>query len=162
MNYLLLQAERLRTDLSIPTVQHAATFHNSSTLPPLRSVTLPPTEPHPFPVAAPAAPRGPFSSDCSASSSSAEVHSSPPPQKTSTSNKRRRTPVCCYSREACSHGRPAPGQLRALCIHKTHHKIPSVFEAALSFEVHCNTCDYPHLSIKESPHYCCFWGFLIK
>lgn len=49
-----------------------------------------------------------------------EVHSSPrAPPPSSTSNKRCRTPVCCYSREACLHGRPAPGQLRALCIHET-------------------------------------------
>lgn len=33
----------------------------------------------------------------------------PPHPAPSTSNKRCRSPVCCYSREACSHGRPAPG-----------------------------------------------------
>lgn len=43
----------------------------------------------------------------------------PPP---SASNKRCGTPVCCYSSETCSHGRPAPGQPRALCIHENSPK----------------------------------------
>lgn len=53
----------------------------------------------------------------------------------SVSNKRCRSPVCRCSGEAHSHGRKAPGELAALCIHKTprntdrlRHVLPPLFQ----------------------------------
>ncbi len=104
-------------------------------------------------------PGAPFPSTVQAFSSTAltsEAHSSS--TSTSTSNKRGRSPVCCCSREACSHGRPAPGQLRALCIHQAlQHTLrdPPVslqrltFSACIRLHLKCIVVhdDYPHLRL---------------
>lgn len=113
---------------------------------------LPPTEPHPFPVVAPAGSPGaifpsaiqPFP---------LKFPSSSRPRRSSISNKRRRSPACCCSGEACSHARPAPGQLAALCIHETPRKPTKVppFSPLLQLPIR------PRLKNVVKPHYRGCW-----
>lgn len=115
----------------------------------------PPTEPHPFPVAAPAAPRGPLFPS-TVQPFPQQLWSSQPPHPTPTSNKRCRSPVCCYSGEACSHGRPAHGQLRALCIHEAlQHTASTLLQRKLSKLQH--QAAFKSIVVHVIIH---IWGFL--